>query len=308
MLFSLHSLRCAFKAELAGLLLYACACLGDTRISVVQLDPVWYARHASSTPEKGQRRACLCMHLICLCPAVNCILHWAVHKEATWCPQCRVPFSQLLTYRKLDGSLRDFPASESVCLLKRTAHFQEYMTVRLAQPLPMTDTVRCSSKSACAECLCESASPATPPVEVHSAWLYPLICAVPRQQVSQYPHIHSSSELKLVRPSILESHLSYLHVQAREKGKSPALGAAGDGAIPPEVMDWQDYGRFYDEYDDDEEVENYYFSAAAGRARIILGNRRWGENGFVSSGRMQARPVAPARPAKVRGRQRAAWP
>lgn len=150
-----------------------------------------------------------CEHQYC----VNCILHWAVHKEATWCPQCRVPFSQLLTYRKLDGSLRDFPASESVCLLKRTAHFQEYMT-------------------------------------------------------------------------------------AREKGKSPALGAAGDGAIPPEVMDWQDYGRFYDEYDDDEEVENYYFSAAAGRARIILGNRRWGENGFVSSGRMQARPVAPARPAK----------
>ena len=64
-------------------------------------------------------------------------------------------------------------------------------------------------------------------------------------------------------------------------------------------MDWHDYGRFYDEYDDDEEVEAYYFSSAAGRARITLGNRRWGENGYVSSGRMHARPVAPARPAKV---------
>lgn len=65
-------------------------------------------------------------------------------------------------------------------------------------------------------------------------------------------------------------------------------------------MDWQDYGRFYDEYDDDEEVEAYYFSSAAGRARVTLGNRRWGENGYVSAGRMQARPIAPARPAKVR--------
>ena len=55
-------------------------------------------------------------------------------------------------------------------------------------------------------------------------------------------------------------------------------------------MDWLDYGRFYDEYDDDEEVEAYYFSAAAGRARITLGNRRWGENGYVASGRMQAPP------------------
>ena len=39
------------------------------------------------------------------------------------------------------------------------------------------------------------------------------------------------------------------------------------------------------------QVEAYYFSAAAGHKRI-LGNRRFGENGFISSGRMQARPVA----------------
>lgn len=45
------------------------------------------------------------------------------------------------------------------------------------------------------------------------------------------------------------------------------------------------------EYDDDEAVEDYYFSAAAGRARITLGNRRFGENGFVSSGRSYARPA-----------------
>eukprot|EP00891_Asterochloris_glomerata_P009667 jgi/Astpho2/9667/Aster-03930 len=51
-----------------------------------------------------------------------------------------------------------------------------------------------------------------------------------------------------------------------------------------------DYDRYYAEYDDDEEVEDYYFSAAAGRARIVVGNRRWGESGYVASGRMQARP------------------
>ena len=54
--------------------------------------------------------------------------------------------------------------------------------------------------------------------------------------------------------------------------------------------DWSDYSRYFEEYDEDEEVENYYFSAAAGRARIVLGNRRWGENGYVSAGRQHARP------------------
>ena len=82
-------------------------------------------------------------------------------------------------------------------------------------------------------------------------------------------------------------------LQDAEKGKqamaevlgqrpNPA-GRGGDG-------DWSDYSRYFEEYDDDEEVENYYFSAAAGRARIVLGNRRWGENGYVSSGRQHARP------------------
>lgn len=39
------------------------------------------------------------------------------------------------------------------------------------------------------------------------------------------------------------------------------------------------------------QVEDFYFSSAAGRARIVLGNRRWGENGYVASGRQQARLV-----------------
>lgn len=69
-------------------------------------------------------------------------------------------------------------------------------------------------------------------------------------------------------------------------------------------VDWRedsnaDYRRFEEQYEDDEEVEDFYFSSAAGRLRIV-GNRRFGENGFISSGRMQARPVPQPRPSKVR--------
>lgn len=38
----------------------------------------------------------------------------------------------------------------------------------------------------------------------------------------------------------------------------------------------QDYADDYD-LAEDEEVESYYFSSAAGRARVVLGNRRYGE-------------------------------
>ena len=44
------------------------------------------------------------------------------------------------------------------------------------------------------------------------------------------------------------------------------------------------------------QVEAHYFSAAAGHARITLGNRRWGENGYVASGRQRARPVQNNKP------------
>ena len=68
--------------------------------------------------------------LACDCaPQASASWAWAVHKEPAWCPQCKAPFSALLTHRKLDGSLSDFPVEESVCLLKRstlvcTAHLK----------------------------------------------------------------------------------------------------------------------------------------------------------------------------------------
>lgn len=140
-----------------------------------------------------------CDHIYC----GHCILHWALHKEHPWCPQCKQPFSYLFTYRTLDGELSDFPVEESVVLLKRAQWF--------------TETLR--------------------------------------------PCARSSS---LLEDSILQDEYA-----------------------------WHDYA---DEYDlaEDEELEAFYFSSAAGRARILLGNRRFGEGGFMSSGRRQARPVPSA--------------
>ena len=147
-----------------------------------------------------------CDHIYC----AHCILHWALHKEHPWCPQCKQPFSYLFTYRTLDGELSDFPVEESVVLLKRAHWF--------------TDTLR--------------------------------------------PCHRSSS---LLEDSILADETA-----------------------------WHDYG---DEYDlaEDEELEAFYFSSAAGRARILLGNRRFGEGGFLSSGRRQARPVPSSKKVKGKG-------
>jgi len=53
-----------------------------------------------------------------------------MHKDPAWCPQCKAPFTRLVTYRALDGTLSDFPAEESVCLLKRACWFQAHLRVR----------------------------------------------------------------------------------------------------------------------------------------------------------------------------------
>lgn len=43
---------------------------------------------------------------------------------------------------------------------------------------------------------------------------------------------------------------------------------------------------------DIDDTEDYYFSNAAGHARIILGNRRFGKNGYVRAGHVYAQPAA----------------
>ena len=136
--------------------------------------------------------------------AVNCVLYWASRKESPWCPQCRTPFSQLRLHRKLDGAPRDLPGLESLCLLKRTAWFQEYAQVpSLARSCP---------------------------------------CWRPPQ-----PYL----------PLKLGGGL-----QAREQGRNPAVprllsehdaAAAGPSGYE-ELLEYQDYDRYFQDYDEDEEV------------------------------------------------------
>ncbi|MBA0739956.1 hypothetical protein Gogos_013181 [Gossypium gossypioides] len=55
--------------------------------------------------------------------------------------------------------------------------------------------------------------------------------------------------------------------------------------------DLEDYYHYYpypcEDDDDDEEEEVYYRSSPS----LRIGNRRWGDNGYVRSGRREARPV-----------------
>jgi hypothetical protein len=78
-------------------------------------------------------RACLVDFVLTpvlhLCCAGKCILVWACQKDPCWCPQCKAPFTSLITYRKLDGTLAEFPVEESVCLLKRAHWFEAYLKV-----------------------------------------------------------------------------------------------------------------------------------------------------------------------------------
>ncbi|KAF3643928.1 RING/U-box superfamily protein isoform 2 [Capsicum annuum] len=52
-----------------------------------------------------------------------------------------------------------------------------------------------------------------------------------------------------------------------------------------EVDDDMDY--FY-AYEDDEELEDFHFSSSPS---LRIGNRRWGDNGYVRAGRQEARPA-----------------
>lgn len=145
-----------------------------------------------------------CDHLYCS----YCILQWTLHKETPVCPTCKQPFSYLLTYRALDGSLNDFPMEESVVLLRRAQWFEDW--------------IHDSQNDAC-QALLEDAK-----VADDTAW-----------------------------------------------------------------MDDYDEDGYWKE---DEEMEAFYFSSAAGKARIVLGNRRFGQGGFISGGHRMARPVKNAGP------------
>lgn len=84
-----------------------------------------------------------------------------------------------------------------------------------------------------------------------------------------------------------EKEHARIALQAQQTSTNAAAyasaAAAEDGS---DARDWADYYEDYvdAELEEDEEIEQYYFSSAAGRARVVLGNRRWGEGGYMRAG------------------------
>jgi hypothetical protein len=107
---------------------------------------------------------------------------------------------------------------------------------------------------------------------------------------------HRTSQIRapLPDPLLYFGYFGYFCLQeVARKGAMPAgllaasSNAAGAGYdSDAEARDWADlYEDYLDaELEEDEEIESYYFSSAAGRARVVLGNRRWGEGGFMRAG------------------------
>ena len=54
----------------------------------------------------------------------------AMYKETPLCPQCKHTFHYLYVHRQLDGTVTDYAAEESVCLLKRATWFTRHLEVR----------------------------------------------------------------------------------------------------------------------------------------------------------------------------------
>lgn len=75
----------------------------------------------------------------------------------------------------------------------------------------------------------------------------------------------------------------------QSRGSSNGTLSAAVAAATADDGDARDWADMYEDYldaelEEDEEIESYYFSSAAGRARVVLGNRRWGEGGYMRAG------------------------
>ncbi|KAF6153054.1 hypothetical protein GIB67_034776 [Kingdonia uniflora] len=58
--------------------------------------------------------------------------------------------------------------------------------------------------------------------------------------------------------------------------------------VQDEVYEEQEHFYQYEEDDEDDGLDDVYFSASSS---IRIGNRRWGDNGYVRAGRKEARPI-----------------
>lgn len=195
-------------------------------------------------------------------------------KEAPACPQCKAPFNYLYTHRLLDGTMSDFPVEESVCLLRRARWFEEHHREREKGKAAMATPAAARARDAAAGRRADAGTSACAP-----ARLLPAGCPC---------HVAASANFFPVRGAWCHcSPLPY----------APPLAA---GLHPPIFKstggDWADFYEDYEQPDEDEEVEAFYFSSRAGRARITLGNRRLGENGYMQSGALIGTPTGSLTP------------
>lgn len=58
--------------------------------------------------------------------------------------------------------------------------------------------------------------------------------------------------------------------------------------IVDEKYDVDDEMEYFYSYEDDEDLDEVYFGSSSS---LRIGNRRWGDNGYVRAGRQEARPV-----------------
>lgn len=203
-------------------------------------------------------------------------MKWSLVKEdKVTCPKCKAPFNFLYTYRALDGTLNDFPQ----VLTAPSSTLYGW-----GRPLASDAEVRCCFG------------------------------------------IQEESVVLLQRAVWFEESLGNF------KGKGIAFEPEFD------VQDWLEEECFEYDEDDDDDTSQYFMNSSgsaqshspvpmcpspipqfilgvgtdtacvrafrAGRSRVMIGNRRWGSNGYIQSGRMAARPVDPGphRPSKAHHR------
>ncbi|RAL43163.1 hypothetical protein DM860_009945 [Cuscuta australis] len=60
------------------------------------------------------------------------------------------------------------------------------------------------------------------------------------------------------------------------------------GDEKPEIDEYTDDFYLYDEYEEEDDLDEAYLCSSSG---VRLGNRRWGDNGYVRAGRQEVRPA-----------------
>ncbi|CAD7698658.1 unnamed protein product [Ostreobium quekettii] len=144
------------------------------------------------------------------------------------------------------------------------------------QPIALVDlaTVKDCGHAYCVYCILEWASVKEPATCPQCKREFSVLCCLRELDGTVTDGLHEESVCMLQRA---------LWVQRRPAVEGADSSAPQGRQGPDDVFD-DDYTY---EVDD---TEDYYFSNAAGSARIVLGNRRFGKNGYMRAGRVYAQP------------------